>query len=328
MRGRRLLPVAAKSMVAVLSAFIIAGLIRSFYFGCSAHSSTDQLVKYLEQRIGLLELQNAAGLAVKHQVNIPPSTRQAPVSGILPSTEAKDLNIPAISQKFQQMYSTYHQSRRDNCDGCRYIPFYEYMWSGYQYVFDAGSANCGVMRMLKQRGKTVQGIEFNQWIVDNYCKDFNTTGQLEVGPLHSTKSETDKFDLVLCTDVLEHVPLENVEESVATLARLTKPGGHLFLVIAHDPSKHENHAERSNVAQAGLNNDIKVHETVQPRAWWIEILQRHGLIEDQTAGKMFLELNERQVKDPRYGYTSAKGKYYPPNERHVQRLYFLRKTVH
>eukprot|EP00976_Prorocentrum_cordatum_P112840 1195600-Prorocentrum_minimum.AAC.1 len=252
-------------------------------------------------------------------------TQTGRINAVTDGVKAKDLNNPDVSQKFQDLYSVYHQSRKDNCDGCRYIPFYDVLWGGYHSVFDAGAANCGVMRMLKARGKFVRGIEFNQWIVDNYCTDLSTSGEVEIGPLHLT-SETTVYDLVLCTDVLEHVPLENIEQSVATLARLTKPGGHLFFVIAHDPSKHENHADRSKVAQAGINDDIKVHETVKPRSWWLETIRRHGLEEDQTAWKKFQAYNEREVKDPRYGYTSAKGKYYPPNERHMQRLYFLFKS--
>jgi len=240
------------------------------------------------------------------------------------SDSGKSLELSHDREKFQNLYEVYHKSRRGRCDGCRYIPFYDKMWPGYKSVFDAGAANCGVLRAMSAKGKHVAGIEFSEWVVDHFCSDFRDRGTVQVGPLHEASARPGAFDLVLCTDVLEHVPLANVDASVRKLADLASPGGHLFLIIASDPSKHENHPERSS-SFAVTQGEYKVHETVKPRRWWLAKLAEHGLNEDTKALRVMLQTNMDSVKDPRFGYISDKGKKYPPNDRHLARVYALMK---
>jgi len=231
----------------------------------------------------------------------------------------------------ERVYAAYHEARRGRCDGCRYIPFYEHMYRGVYKVFDGGAANCGVMRELKKKGFEVHGIEYSAYVVERFCPEFLSSGAIEIGPLHSTTARPDYYDLVLCTDVLEHIPIPDIVPTLRALARITKPGGKLFLVIASDPSKHENHPERSNAADALRESGMKIHETVMPRSWWLAQLAKHGLLEDTTAMQTFLRTNENEVHDPRYGFTiqNFKGrgysKIYPPNQRHVARIYCLQK---
>ncbi|XRB17837.1 methyltransferase [Pseudoscourfieldia marina] len=233
----------------------------------------------------------------------------------------------------ERVYAAYHEARRERCDGCRYIPFYRHMYPGVGKVFDGGAANCGVMRELKRRGYEVHGIEYSAYVVERFCPEFLKTGAVETGPLHSTTARRDYYDLVLCTDVLEHIPLPEIDPTLQALARITKPGGKLFLVIASDPSKHENHPERSNAADQLKESGVKIHETVMPRFWWLAQLAKYGLFEDKAAMKKFLKTNEDEVHDPRYGFTLKNfkergySKVYPPNQRHVARVYCLEKSL-
>mmetsp|Transcript_1256 Transcript_1256/g.2921 ORF Transcript_1256/g.2921 Transcript_1256/m.2921 type:complete len:310 (+) Transcript_1256:180-1109(+) len=232
----------------------------------------------------------------------------------------------------EDVYAAYHRARRLKCDGCRYVPFYKHLYSNVKNVFDAGAANCGVFRALSSLGYKVQGIEFSSWVVKNFCGEMYTTGAVEIGPIHRTRAPSNYFDLVLCTDVLEHIPMADIPDTIASLARLAKPGGKLFLVIASDPSKHENHPERSNAAAELQSSGLKIHETVKPRTWWLEQLEQNGLREDHEAMQRFLHVNHEEVHDPRYGFTleNFKGrgttKQYEPNPRHVARVYCLVKT--
>ena len=236
-------------------------------------------------------------------------------------------------QNRERIYAAYHEARRERCDGCRYIPFYKRMYKGVHKVFDGGAANCGVMRELKKKGYEVHGIEYSAYVVERFCPEFLKSGAVEIGPLHTTAARPDYYDLVLCTDVLEHIPAPDIDNTLQTLARITRPGGKLFLVIASDPSKHENHPERSNAAHELRESGMKIHETVMPRSWWLTQLAKYGLFEDSKALKIFLRTNEDEVHDPRYGFTiqNFKGrnysKVYPPNLRHVARVYCLEKKL-
>ncbi|CAL6331833.1 unnamed protein product [Bathycoccus prasinos] len=190
------------------------------------------------------------------------------------------------------------------------------MYPKVKSVFDAGAANCGVMRLLKAKGFEVEGIEYSEWVV---------------GPIHMVDMQMKVFDLVLCTDVLEHIPIDNIPETLRKISDLAKPGGIVFLVIASDPSKHEKHPERSSAAYELEKSGLKIHETVKPRSWWLMELAEYGLVEDKRSMEIFLRINRDEVHDPRYGYNIPNFKnrgyvrVYEPNKRHVDRIYCLKK---
>ena len=247
----------------------------------------------------------------------------------------EELNFANVKENVQRenIYTAYHEARKDRCDGCRYVPFYLVMYSKTKTVFDAGAANCGVMRLLEAKGFEVQGIEYSEWVVTNFCKDFlDEPKRIQIGPIHLATFVSTRFDLVLCTDVLEHIPLKDIPNTLSKISQLAKPGGNVFLVIASDPSKHENHPERSAASVELKKSGLKIHETLKPRSWWLEELLKYGLEEDKGAMSSFLQVNQKTVHDPRYGYSipnfKNRGytKVYEPNQRHVDRIYCLKKN--
>jgi SAM-dependent methyltransferase len=72
----------------------------------------------------------------------------------------------------------------------------------------------------------------------------------------------DKFDGVICTDVMEHVPedeLKGVVEEIASFATQWA-----FISVCCRPSKHMRFEDGTNI-----------HVTIHPFAWWKEFLQPH-----------------------------------------------------
>ena len=69
---------------------------------------------------------------------------------------------------------------------------------------------------------------------------------------------------------------------------LVKPGGNVFLVIASDPSKYENHPERSGAFAELKESGLKIYETVKLRSWWLSQLSKYELLEDKEAMSTFL----------------------------------------
>lgn len=67
---------------------------------------------------------------------------------------------------------------------------------------------------------------------------------------------TGKFDLTFCTDVLEHVPEEDIDYVVAELAKLT--GKALFVTVGSYP------------ARKTLPNGENAHVCQKPAEWWEE----------------------------------------------------------
>jgi hypothetical protein len=70
-----------------------------------------------------------------------------------------------------------------------------------------------------------------------------------------------KFDLVICTDVLEHVPEDNVADTLAEI--FEKAVKAVFMVIYCAPAK------------KNLPNGMNAHVTVKPPSWWKEQIKMH-----------------------------------------------------
>lgn len=67
---------------------------------------------------------------------------------------------------------------------------------------------------------------------------------------------TGKFDLVWCTDVMEHIPEEDIDYVISCLAALTRKA--LFVTVGSYPAKKT------------LPNGENAHVTQKPAEWWEE----------------------------------------------------------
>ena len=73
---------------------------------------------------------------------------------------------------------------------------------------------------------------------------------------------TELFDFILCYDVMEHVPEEQVNQTVNLLYSLLKPDGHILFSICM-------------IGDSNLEKD-KTHLTKKTRIWWEYWIQKAG----------------------------------------------------
>ena len=69
-----------------------------------------------------------------------------------------------------------------------------------------------------------------------------------------------QFDGVICTDVLEHVPEDELDEVIADLVRLSRLW--CFVSVCCRPAK----------PNKNLPGGINAHVTIRPQAWWLDRL--------------------------------------------------------
>ena len=93
-------------------------------------------------------------------------------------------------------------------------------------------------------------------------------------PRHS-KKPVGKFDLIFCTDVLEHIPEEGLEKILLDIKSLSCTGMVVF-TIATTPA-----------AQI-LPNGENAHCTIKSREWWREILEKYfDMVMIEESGQSF-----------------------------------------
>lgn len=83
----------------------------------------------------------------------------------------------------------------------------------------------------------------------------------QIDGIHDLPGNTNAFDLVTCTDVMEHILEEDVPAALSELARVAR--GPVLLTICHIPDK------------PGKYGPDQLHITVHPREWWEDKIREH-----------------------------------------------------
>lgn len=112
-------------------------------------------------------------------------------------------------------------------------------------VLDAGAGECVYRKFFTHCNyKSLDlGVGENKW---NYANiDY-------IGPIHDMPIRSNMFDVVLCTQVLEH--LEWPRESVKEIYRVLKPGGKLYLTAPMSHCEHQIPYDYFRYTSYGLNS--------------------------------------------------------------------------
>lgn len=91
---------------------------------------------------------------------------------------------------------------------------------------------------------------------------------------------SERFGLVTCFDVLEHLEAADLRPLLAELRRVLRPGGLLYATIATRAS--------SSVDQFGEN----LHRTVRDATWWREVAQPDEMRWDCRSEELFIFWNK------------------------------------
>jgi GT2 family glycosyltransferase len=126
---------------------------------------------------------------------------------------------------------------------------------GPSIVCDVGCAMGFLVEALRQRGVDAFGVDISEYAIQNVHPD--------IQPYCWVGSVTDpfpgKYDLIVCIEVLEHLPHRAAEQAVANLCRYSDD-----ILFSSTP----------------LDYKEATHFNVQPPQYWAELFARHGLFRD------------------------------------------------
>ena len=149
--------------------------------------------------------------------------------------------------------------------GMRYLT-----WTLHSVKFDSvldvgcgcGYALCGFLL----HNKRAEGMEVCDYLLDTMLRTYVVWERVKKGRIQQLPYAMDSFDLIYCTDVLEHIPEPDVSKSIGELVRVSKK--YIFVTICTVPSR--------------CMPALKLHETVKPRGWWEEQFDRYRVRKVKT----------------------------------------------
>lgn len=120
-------------------------------------------------------------------------------------------------------------------------------------VLDAGCGRGSVLRHMLDNGIDAFGVELSKSACEKYLQGLPHAN----ADIITWAEQGHRYAGLICTDVLEHIPPDQIHKVLSALAKLAPSG---FLGIANHSSIHEGH---------------ELHVIQKGRDWWVKQLREH-----------------------------------------------------
>ena len=117
----------------------------------------------------------------------------------------------------------------------------------FKTILDAGFGMGHIVRNFLNLGYKVKGVEISEDAIKHFVPDLKSKKIVVKAGLEKLPFRSDAFDLVFCSDVMEHIPMFDVVASIKELIRVTKR--YLVLTI-------------------NLDHPYQYHPSILPRDMW------------------------------------------------------------
>jgi len=123
----------------------------------------------------------------------------------------------------------------------------------FKSVLDVGCGPSWSVLEFLGRGYRAQGIESCEYLFSQELRVPFGLGIIKKGVVTAIPFSLNSFDLVFCTDVLEHISEQDIDKAISELVRVTKK--YIYCTICFN--------------EAVCFPELKLHSTVKPREWWL-----------------------------------------------------------
>lgn len=146
----------------------------------------------------------------------------------------------------------------------------------FSSALDAGCGMGHVVRNLLAAGYDAKGIDISEDAIREYMPDLAEEGIVQFAGMEKLPFEDNQFDLVFSSDVMEHIPLFDIEASIAELIRVCKK--HLVLTI-------------------NLDHPYEYHPSILPSEEWVERFLSSGKLKDRQQKEQGIERETKKKYD-------------------------------
>tara|TARA_R110002049_G_scaffold55701_5_gene154085 strand:+ start:143 stop:1012 length:870 start_codon:yes stop_codon:yes gene_type:complete len=166
--------------------------------------------------------------------------------------EISKTKTPHNSQDYRDTYNSYYENEKYRSKTSYGMMFINETVKRFKpdTILDVGSGAGIVVRHLRKLGYQSFGVELSDKVIAANCLDLEKKGYVYNGSTKSLPFKDSSFDLIFSSDVLEHIPENEIDEAVKEIVRVAKKN--IFMSISLRPSSENN----------------KYHITLKPRNWW------------------------------------------------------------
>ena len=160
-------------------------------------------------------------------------------------------------------------------------------------ILDLGCSGGGFVRSCIDDGCLAIGLEGSdfskrhrraEWrSIPEYLFTCDVTRDFEISFEINEVARLAQFDAVTCWEMMEHIAEPDIARVAANVKKHLAPGGLWIMSVSPNPD---------------VVNGVNLHQTVKPRAWWIDQFVKLGLTHEQAYVRYF---NGQFVRGPKYG---------------------------
>jgi len=131
-------------------------------------------------------------------------------------------------------------------------------------ILDFGCATGGLVNCFYKNGYSkIKGTDISYWAIDYGRKQYKLSNKILN---HYNRQLLEKpFDFIFFLDVLEHIPLEELNSILSLIKNINK------VIVRLPVSKREG----ENFVLDVSKND-KTHIQIHNKAWWMRLFRKHG----------------------------------------------------
>jgi SAM-dependent methyltransferase len=159
-------------------------------------------------------------------------------------------------------------------------------------ILDLGCSGGGFVKTCLDDGFLAVGLEGSdyskrfrraEWrTIPEYLFTCDITGEFELLIEISGETRPLQFDVVTCWELMEHIATPDLPRLAGNVIKHLSPDGLWIMSVSSRPD---------------IINGVNLHQTVQPKSWWIDTFAQLGLVHRKEYVRYF---NTQFVRGPKY----------------------------
>ena len=169
---------------------------------------------------------------------------------------ALDIEILPLDKKLKYMYDEFYNHNLGNIHrGVGIWRFITKYYGDFKKAIDVGCGRANGVQYSRNKGFDVYGCDISEGAIKCW-EERGVAEYCKVAPANKLSYEDNEFEMVVCSEVLEHIPEEDTIDSLKEIFRIGSDK--YFFTIALKPET------------IPLGGFIQTHINIHPAEWWFQ----------------------------------------------------------